>query len=84
LKTQDKYTKFIVEEDEDFIRKLFIIKKTTSKTAKKQLEWPKTWPLENGSIKLYKSSDVMFDIKGYSFELRESFSYISEEKISLA
>ncbi len=63
---------------------MFIIKKTTSKTAKKQLEWPKTWPLENGSIKLYKSRDVMFDIKGYSFELRESFSYISEEEISLA
>jgi hypothetical protein len=57
---------------------LFIIKKTTSKTAKKQLEWPRTWPEENGSIKLYKSSDVKLEISGYSVDMRESFSYISE------
>lgn len=33
MKAPDKYTQFIVEEREDFIRKLFIIKKTTSKNA---------------------------------------------------
>lgn len=63
---------------------MFIIKKTTSKIAKKQLEWPKTLPDKNGSIKLYKSSDVTLDIKGYSVEMRESFSYISQEDIGLA
>jgi len=34
----DKYKQFIDEEDEDFVRKLFIIKKTTSKIAKNQIE----------------------------------------------
>jgi len=34
IKTPDKYMQFINEQDEDFIRKLFVIKKTTSQIAK--------------------------------------------------
>jgi hypothetical protein len=36
-----------------------------------------------GSIKTYKVEDVTKDFKGYSVEMRENFSYITEKDISL-
>lgn len=68
MKTPDNYTKFILEESEDFIKKLFIIKKTTSKIAKKQLENPEVMikdnKLKTKSIKIYKKKKITDDKEG--------------------
>ena len=90
MKTPDNYTKFILEESEDFIKKLFIIKKTTSKIAKKQLENPEVMIKDNNlkpkSIKIYKKKKITDDREGYhgySVELRENFTYITAANIEL-
>ena len=90
MKTPDRYTQFILEESEDFIKKLFIIKKTTSKIAKKQLESPDKVIIKGKEMKIikdYKVADITDDkegYKGYSVELRENFTYITEKNILLS